>query len=108
MVASKGRPPDLDPRKKAPKRHFGNLMMPKIVHPAGSVPAQYETQSDARSRRLAMVLISLAGGLVLCGLLVLVFREKPKVHEGHLPTCVGKVHEAKPQAKPADIERPPK
>ncbi len=107
MASSKDRHPDLDPRKKAPKRHFGNLMMPRIAHPPGSIPLEYQTQSDVRSRRMAMLLITIAGGLVLCGFLVLALREKQKVHEGHPPTCVSKPNVAKPHATPEqDSTRP--
>lgn len=100
MAASKARPSDHYPPKKAPKRHFGNLMMPRMAHPPGSIPLEYETHSDVRSRRLALLLIAIAGGVVLCGLLALAFRKKPKVHKGHVPTCVSNPSLAKPTPTP--------
>ena len=74
MSQTKDQLPNLDPRRKAPKRYFGNLIMPKVAHPAGAIPEALESRSNPESRRLAIVLLSAVGGLVLCGLLAIAIR----------------------------------
>lgn len=90
--------PDLDPRRKGPKRHFGNLRMPPVGHRPGAVAEQFQFASSPRNRRLALVLLGLSAMVVAGGLLAFALRGRLKTHPHPNPACPSA---RKPDAHPA-------
>jgi hypothetical protein len=73
-----------DPRRHAPKRHFKGLMMPPVPHPPGAPIESCEPPTSPRSRRMAKLLLAVAG-LLAFGAIVwsgVVGRSKHAHHPG--------------------------
>ncbi len=73
-----------DPQRHAPKRHFKGLVMPPVPHPPGAPIESCEPPTSPRSRRMAKLLLAVAG-LLAFGAIVwsgLAGRSKHAHHQG--------------------------
>jgi len=100
--------PDLDPRRRAPKRYFGSLIMPPVDHPPGALIEACEPPTNPVSRRMAKVLMIVAGAMALGAVIFSGIYGHRKAQKGHGHSCVGGATEPKSASRPGDRNRPAK
>ena len=78
MTKNKSLVPMPDPRRQAAKRHFKGLVMPPVPHPRGAPIESCEPPTSPKSRRMAKLLLSVAGLLALGAIVFIGIYGRPK------------------------------
>jgi hypothetical protein len=99
--------PDIDPKRKTPKKHFGNLRMPPVPHPPGALIERFQPVYSPLNRRMAMVLLGIAGFLLAGGVITYALRGKAKAHQHPNQPCVEGTKPSGQQPTPKSDQHPP-